>query len=639
MNVNRDNNRNNDENPVPDNEQKPRGPYGQPGGFNNWWLLLIFFAFILLPWIIPIFSGFGQGSQISYTEFRQEVQSGNVQQVRIAGEKITGRLTDSSSENQGTEAQSFVTYIPSRADQNLLDMLQDNDVQVFTGPSPDESGDGGFGAIFNIIFFVFIGYLIYRSYKMMQNRGQGIFNFGRNQAKRIKPEKVGITFDDVAGIQSAKKELQEVVAFLKEPEKFKKYGAKTPKGLLLVGAPGTGKTLLARAVAGESGVPFFMITGSDFMEMFVGIGARRVRNLFKDAKKDEPAIIFIDELDSIGRSRGAGLGGGHDEREQTLNQLLSEMDGFEKYESVIVMAATNRPDILDQALLRPGRFDRRVEVQLPPKDDRVEVLKIHAREKPIGDDVDFDRVARNTPGFSGAELENLLNESALLAAEREHGEIKQKDIDDARDKILLGLERKSVVLTDEEKRVIAYHEGGHAIVAAALPHTDPVHKVTIIPRSKSMGVTQQMPEKDKYIYEKKYLLHRMAVMMGGRASEHLKTDTVTSGAENDLKQAQKLARKMVLDWGMSDGFKNISFGSGQEHVFLGEEIGQKREYSDETARKIDLEVRKILDNAYETAEATLKKHEKGLDQLADLLLEKEEILGEKVEEIVNTEKE
>ena len=405
-----------------------------------------------------------------------------------------------------------------------------------------------------------------------------------------------------------------------------------------MGPPGTGKTLLARAVAGEADVPFFSITGSDFMEVFVGVGASRVRNMFNEAKKMAPSIIFIDELDSIGRQRGAGIGGGHDEREQTLNQLLSELDGFEANENVIVMAATNRPDILDSALLRPGRFDRRITVDLPSLKDRVEILKIHARNKPLAENLDLEEVARGTPGFSGADLENLLNEAAILAARKDKEKIEAGDIDQAVDKILMGLERENIVVTDEERRLLAYHEAGHAVVAVVLPNADPIHKVTIIPRGRAMGVTQQLPEREKYIYPREYMMDRLAVMMGGRAAEEVVERTATSGAEEDLKQATRLARKMVLEWGMSESLGEMAMGDGHDTVFLGHEIAQRREYSEETAKEVDEEIKKILRQAFDRAKDILEQHRVGLDRVAKELVEKEEISGKEVLELVGVEK-
>jgi cell division protease FtsH len=452
----------------------------------------------------------------------------------------------------------------------------------------------------------------------------------RSRARLYSKTKEHTTFDDVAGLQSPKTELKEIIEFLKEPNRFQRLGGEIPRGVLLVGPPGSGKTLLARAVAGEADVPFFSITGSDFMEMFVGVGASRVRDLFETAKKVAPSIVFIDELDSIGRRRGAGLGGGHDEREQTLNQLLSELDGFEPNESVIIMAATNRPDILDPALLRPGRFDRRITVDSPALRDRLKILQIHSLNKPLDEGVELEKIARGTPGFSGADLENLLNEAALLAARKGKDVIQRADLEEARDKVLLGLEREGLSLSKDEIRILAYHEAGHAVLAAILPHADPIHKVTIVPRSKSMGVTQQLPERDKYIYPQEYLLDRLAVMMGGRAAEILVLNTTTSGAEMDLKEATRLARKMVLDWGMSERLGTLSFGEQGQHVFLGEEIGRPRKFSEQTASLIDEEVKAILDDAYERASSHLQSNRKILDRVAEELMESEEITGEEV---------
>jgi cell division protease FtsH len=462
----------------------------------------------------------------------------------------------------------------------------------------------------------------------MRQQGQSLFSFSGSQAKLFDREKVDTKFEDVAGVEGAKRELREIIEYLKDPARVERLGGTAPKGVLLVGPPGTGKTLLARAVAGEAEVPFFSMTGSDFMEMFVGVGASRVRGLFDDARQAAPCIIFIDELDSIGRRRGAGLGGGHDEREQTLNQLLSELDGFEPSENIIVMAATNRPDILDPALLRPGRFDRRITVDLPTLRAREEILELHARNKPLADDVDLQRIARGTPGFSGADLENILNEAALLAAREDKDYIEWEDVENARDKILMGLEREGLLLTEQERELIAYHEAGHAVVAAVLPNADPIHKVTIVPRGRAMGVTQQLPEKEKYIYPREYLLDRLAVMMGGRAAEKMIFNTSTSGAENDLKQATQLARQMVLDWGMSEKLGPMALGGQQEQVFLGEQLMNRREYSELTAREIDEEVSNILQTAYDRALDCLQTYEEGLDKVSEALLDHEEIAGE-----------
>jgi cell division protease FtsH len=571
------------------------------------------------------------GPQISYTQFRNQLDRGNVAQITVEGERIQGEFKEPIPLPDAVENAtftSFTTYLPSFGDDQLFPLLREEGVEVRTEPESD----------FNWVMVLFLASpllllfgFVYLQYKRMGGGGGGgLFNVGKSKAKMYHKQDVKTTFDNVAGAEGAKQELQEIITFLKDPSRIRRLGAGVPRGVLLVGPPGTGKTLLARAVAGEAGVPFFSITGSDFMEMFVGVGASRVRSLFEDAKKNAPCIIFIDELDSIGRRRGAGLGGGHDEREQTLNQLLSELDGFEHTENVIVMTATNRPDILDPALLRPGRFDRRVTVDLPSTKARVEILRLHARNKPLADDVDLEKVARGTPGFSGADLENLLNEAALLTVRDDRSTITQADVEAARDKILMGLVRQGLALTDAECRMIAYHEGGHAIVAALLPNADPVHKVSIIPRSRSMGVTQQLPEREKYIYDKEYMLDRLAVMMGGRASEELVFGTATSGASNDLIQATKLARKMVLEWGMSERFTHMALGGEEREVFLGEDLAKTREYSEQTAREIDEEVQTILRKAYSLARKTLEGKRGELDRLVEMLLEHEEIEGQQV---------
>ncbi len=570
-------------------------------------------------------------ADISYSTFRQELQSGNVEQVTVTGQEIEGALRNPAMrvtpQQDSVTYTEFVTHVPSFGDDDLMQTLEEQDVEVVTRPESDFNWWLIMLMGLPFILFLLLGYAFF---SRMQSQGQSLFSINKSRAKLYDREQATTTFDDVAGAEGAKEELEEIVAYLSRPEAIEELGGKVPKGVLLIGPPGTGKTLLARAVAGEAGVPFFSITGSDFMEMFVGVGASRVRDLFKDAKESAPSIIFIDELDSIGRRRGAGLGGGHDEREQTLNQLLSELDGFEPAENVIVMAATNRPDILDPALLRPGRFDRRVTVDLPTQRDRLAILRIHARKKPLSDDVALENVARGTPGFSGADLENLLNESALLAAREQVHQIESRHVSEAIDKIMMGLERKGLKLTDDERRMLAYHEAGHALVAAVLEHADPVHKVTIIPRGRAMGVTQQLPERERYIYKKEYMLDRLALMMGGRAAEDLIFNTSTSGAENDLKQVIQLARRMVLDWGMSDRFRNIAFGGEPQQMFLGDQISQKREYSEDTARDVDTEIEKIIETAYQRAVDTLQKYSRELDAIADRLLEREEMPGDEV---------
>jgi cell division protease FtsH len=621
-----------------------RGPFGGgngPGfGCGSWnalfWILL---AAILVIYLVNPFSSGSAGTQISYSAFLQQVKSDNVKEVTITGNQVTGTLnkaaTQQGSSGKTTEYTKFITYLPSFGDNQLLPSLENHGVQITVQP---QSGIDWVTILLYFVPFLFIlglGYLLFS--RMRTGGGGGIFSMGQSRAKMVSREDVQTTFDDVAGVEGAKVELREIIEYLKRPGQFRRLGGAIPKGVLLVGPPGTGKTLLARAVAGEAGVPFFRITGSDFMEMFVGVGASRVRAMFENAKRAAPSIIFIDEIDSIGRQRGAGLGGGNDEREQTLNQLLSEMDGFEQHESVIVMAATNRPDILDPALLRPGRFDRRITVDLPTTQARLEILKIHARDKPLADDVDLEDTARGTPGFSGADLENLLNEAALIAARRRKDVIEREDIEEARDKVIMGLVREGVALTEEEWRMLAYHESGHAVLAAVLPNADPLHKVTIIPRGRAMGVTQQLPEGDKYIYRREYMIDRMTVMMGGRAAECLVFDTQTSGAEDDLKHATDLARRMVLNWGMSDELGPMSFGHPGQSVFLGQEIAQRREYSEATAREADIEIKEILEQTFDRATGTLREHREALDRLADSLLKKEEIAGEEVLKIVGVE--
>jgi len=626
-----------------DRKDTPGPDVPGPGcGFSSLaiWILLGL-AVVFAAWS-PLQNYFSDRERITYTQFRQYVQQGEVEKVTVSGDRIQGELQAPSRQEDGKEARDytkFLTYLPSFGDQELLKMLEAQGVEVQTQPEAD------FNLVSILINFLPLALMIgfvYLIFRQRQGRGGNMlsmFSMRESQAQLYDREGQSTTFDDVAGLQGPKTELREIIAFLKEPERFQRLGGETPHGLLLVGPPGTGKTLLARAVAGEADVPFYSISGSNFMEMFVGVGASRVRDLFEKAKEESPSIVFIDELDSIGRSRGAGLGGGHDEREQTLNQLLAEMDGFEPQENVIVMAATNRPDILDPALLRPGRFDRRITINLPTLEDREKILNLYAGDKKLSEEVDLEEIARSTAGFSGADLENLLNEAALLAARKEKEQIEPEDIEDARDKVMMGLERQSIALTEEECRMLAYHESGHAVLAAVLPHADPIHKVTIVPRGKAMGVTQQLPEKERYVYRKEYMLDRLAVMLGGRASEELNLNTFTSGAENDLKEATKLARRMVLDWGMSERLGHMALGSRQEQVFLGEEIAQRREYSEETAREIDQEIKAILDRAYERARSTLEEYQDGLERLVKRLQETEEVPGEEVKDLIGLEQE
>ena len=618
-----------------------QGPDGSPQSPTSHWtiILWLFLLFLLLgPWISSRLSS--KGTQISYTDFRSQLEASNVQKVTVQGEKISGQLKKPAQETTATGQTAtyteFFTYVPSFGDPQLLPLLEAQKVNVVTLPKKDVSW---WGEILSglLPFLIVIGFGAFLLRKRGLGGAQGIFSFAGSRAHLYEQGREKTTFRDVAGAHGAKIELQEIIDYLRDPARIQRLGGKAPKGVLLVGPPGTGKTLLARAVAGEAQVPFLSITGSDFVEMFVGVGASRVRSMFADAKKMAPVIIFIDELDSIGHKRGISIGGGQDEREHTLNQLLSEMDGFEPHEHVVVMAATNRPDVLDAALLRPGRFDRHITVDLPTLKDRLEILKIHARDKPLSENVDLEEVARGTPGFSGADLENLLNEAALLAARRNEDRLDQKDVDDAVDKILMGLERENIAVTPEERRLVAYHEGGHAVVAAVLPNTDPIHKVTIVPRGQAMGVTQQIPAREKYIYPKDYMLNRLAVMMGGRAAEEVVEGTVTSGAADDLKQATALARRMILEWGMGESLGKMAMGDGRENAFLGYGVPQRPEYSEETARQIDEEIKKILNESYDRAAAVLREHRDGLDRVAQDLLEKEEVPGKEILALVGAE--
>jgi cell division protease FtsH len=470
--------------------------------------------------------------------------------------------------------------------------------------------------------------------RQMQAGGGKALSFGKSRARLLSETSHKVTFADVAGIEEAKEELEEVVAFLKDPRKFTRLGGRIPKGVLLMGGPGTGKTLLARAIAGEAGVPFFSISGSDFVEMFVGVGASRVRDLFVQGKKNAPCLIFIDEIDAVGRHRGAGLGGGHDEREQTLNQLLVEMDGFESNEGVILIAATNRPDILDPALLRPGRFDRQIVVPVPDVRGREGILEVHTRKTPIADDVNLSIVARGTPGFSGADLENLVNEAALLAARQNKERVEMIDLEEAKDKVMMGIARKSMIISDQEKRNTAYHEAGHTLVAKMLPGTDPIHKVTIIPRGRALGLTQQLPMDEKHTYPRTYLINNLAVLMGGRVAEELVLDDMTTGAGNDIERATDMARKMICEWGMSDTLGPITFGKKEEQIFLGREFAQHRDYSEETAVAIDKEVKRLMMEAYDCAKKILIEYNKALHALAEALLEKETLEANAIDTII-----
>ncbi len=568
------------------------------------------------------------GSPMPYSDFVADVESGRVNEVTISGQVIDGSYSD---------GRRFQTYSPP-GDTGLVAMLRDKGVR-FSAKPPD-SGDLN---LLNILISWFpmlllIGVWIFFM-RQMQSGGGKAMGFGKSKARLLTERHGRVTFDDVAGIDEAKEELEEIVDFLKDPQKFQRLGGRIPKGALLVGPPGTGKTLLARAIAGEANVPFFTISGSDFVEMFVGVGASRVRDMFEQAKKNAPCIIFIDEIDAVGRHRGAGLGGGNDEREQTLNQLLVEMDGFEANEGVILVAATNRPDVLDPALLRPGRFDRQVVVPNPDVVGREKILKVHMRKVPLGPDVEAKVIARGTPGFSGADLANLVNEAALLAARKGRRVVTMAEFEAAKDKVMMGTERRSLVMSEEEKRLTAFHEGGHALVALTLPATDPVHKATIIPRGRALGMVVQLPEGDKYSFTREQMHSRLAMSMAGRVAEELVFgyDKVTSGASGDITAATSLARNMVTRWGLSDALGAVAYGENQDEVFLGHSVSRTQNVSESTAQKIDAEVKRLVDEALATARRVLTERRADLDLLAHALLEYETLSGEEIKAILRGE--
>ncbi len=546
---------------------------------------------------------------ISYSKFLDKVNKGKIKEVIIDGQKITGKLSSGNT---------VITYAPK--DNDLIKLLKEKKVEINVKPANQNSWISSF-LISWLPFIILI--VLWIIFLRQLQPGNKPFSFVKSRAKLVKEGNTKVTFNDVAGIEEVKEELQDVVEFLKNPQKFTKLGARIPKGILLVGPPGTGKTLLAKAVAGEAGVPFFSISGSDFVEMFVGVGAARVRDLFAQAKSQAPCIIFIDEIDAVGRQRGAGLGGGHDEREQTLNQLLVEMDGFDTEEGIVVLAATNRPDILDPALLRPGRFDRQVVVPPPDLNGREAILKLYAKKFKVDPSVDFRALAKSTPGFTGADLENMLNEAALIAAKKGKERIETEDLEEAKDKILMGRERKGVILSEEERKIIAYHEAGHALVAYYLPDPDPVHKISIIPRGQALGVTQQLPLDDRHIYTEEYLLKKITVLLGGRVSEEIVFNKISSGAQDDLKKATQIARKMVCNWGMSKKLGPITFGKNEEHIFLGKEMFQIKDFSEETARIIDEEIKNIVLSCYEKAKTILIQYIHKLHKVAQTLLEEE----------------
>jgi len=588
------------------------------------WVIIV----LLLLALFSLFQSPGQRSSshdISFSQLLAEVDQGKVRDVVIQGNDISGTMTD---------GKSFQTYAPN--DPTLVQRLYGKGVSISARPQGDNLPWYVSLLVSWLPFIALIGVWIFLSRQMQGGAGKAM-GFGKSRAKMLTEAHGRVTFDDVAGVEEAKSDLEEIVEFLRDPQKFQRLGGRIPRGVLLVGPPGTGKTLIARAVAGEANVPFFTISGSDFVEMFVGVGASRVRDMFEQAKKNAPCIIFIDEIDAVGRHRGAGLGGGNDEREQTLNQLLVEMDGFEANEGIILIAATNRPDVLDPALLRPGRFDRQVVVPNPDVVGREKILQVHVRKVPIAPDVNLKTVARGTPGFSGADLANLVNEAALMAARRNKRMVTQHEFEDAKDKVMMGAERKSLVMTEEEKLLTAYHEGGHAIVALHVKATDPVHKATIIPRGRALGMVMQLPERDKLSMSYEQMTSRLAIMMGGRVAEELVfgTDKVTSGASSDIEQATKLARMMVTRWGLSPELGTVAYGENQEEVFLGHQVSRTQNISEETIKKIDLEIRRFVEEGYQFARKVLTDYRDQLEILAKGLMEYETLTGDEIRDLLN----
>jgi cell division protease FtsH len=574
------------------------------------WLVIAISA-VLLWEVVKGANAGPKEKKINFSEFLADVEQGDVKKVNINSQEVHGEFRNSS--------EGFYTTAPINYP-DMIKLLRDKNVQIEVRDISNNSWTIQLlGTWAPLILLAALWFFMIRQ---MQTGGNKALSFGKSRARLLSMQQKKVTFKDVAGVDEAKEELREIIEFLREAQKFQKLGGRIPKGVLLVGPPGTGKTLLARAVAGEANVPFFSISGSDFVEMFVGVGASRVRDLFEQGKKNAPCIIFIDEIDAVGRHRGAGLGGGHDEREQTLNQLLVEMDGFESNEGVILMAATNRPDVLDPALLRPGRFDRRVVVNRPDVRGREEILRVHTRKIPLADDVDLQVLARGTPGFSGADLANMVNEAALAAARQNRKAVLMYDFELAKDKVLMGVERKSLLLSEEEKKVTAYHEAGHALVASKLPNSDPLHKVTIIPRGMALGVTMQLPIDDKHNYTKDYLETEIAIMMGGRIAEEMFLNQMSTGAGNDIERATELARKMVCEFGMSE-LGPLTYGKKEEQIFLGREINQHRDYSEATAIKIDDEVRRLVGEGYERAKGLIGEHRAILERIAKALLERE----------------
>jgi len=595
----------------------------------SFWALLIVGSIALVQFAS---SRRQEAVEISYTQFTEQLDAANVAAVEITErQQIKGDFKHAVTVGRRS-AEHFTTLLPFESRAEWVQTLRDKGVDVRA--REEKQSFGVF--LFSFLPYLFILGLIIFMLRQMQQGGNRAFAFGKSKAKLLAGDTPKITFADVAGCDEAKQELEEIIDFLKDPQKFQRLGGRLPKGALLVGPPGTGKTLLAKAVAGEAGRPFFSMSGSDFVEMFVGVGASRVRDLFEQGKAHAPCIIFIDEIDAVGRHRGAGLGGGHDEREQTLNQLLVEMDGFESNDGVILLAATNRPDILDPALLRPGRFDRQIVVDMPDVKGREQILRVHTRKIPLSTGVNLERIAKGTPGLSGAELSNIVNEAALLAARRNKSAVDMNDLEDAKDKVMLGLERKSMVLSDEERRLTAYHEAGHALVSLKIPGLDPLHKVTIVPRGRALGITFSLPEEDRHNYTKQYIHGRLAMAYGGRVAEELVfgPEKVTTGAAQDIQQATEMARRMVTQFGMSDVVGPIAVGDREAEIFLGREVVQRREISDRTAEIVDTELKRILSEAYERARTIISDHRPALDRLASALLERETLDRDEVELVV-----
>lgn len=614
----------------PVNQQPP------PPRWRNliWVVVVLIFSYYWLN-----FSQIQQQQTWSYTEFKEQVRAGNVASVTLQGDRVSGHIREANTATPRDEKRAplrFVTTLPPVDDPELIALLGQHEVDVH---AKSEQANWWIPIVIGMLpWLLIIGLFWYASRKMQERMADGmgaggIFGFGKSKARRFRKGETNVNFDNVAGLENAKRDLREITGYLKDPQHYRKLGAKIPKGILLMGPPGTGKTLLAKAMAGEADVPFFSISGSEFIEMFVGVGASRVRDMFDAAKNEAPAIIFIDEIDSVGRVRGTGLGGGHDEREQTLNQILGEMDGFDPHEAVVVLAATNRPDVLDPALLRPGRFDRKITLDLPDKKARREILEIHTRQVPLAETVDLDRLAALTVGFSGADLENLINEAALLAGRENQEKVDMDALLNARDKVVLGSKRE-MVIGEAEKKLIAYHEAGHALIASLLPNADPLDKVTIIPRGHALGATEQILEEERHILRHSYLRDRIGVMLGGRAAERLIFDEFSSGTEDDLKQATRLARHMVSHWGMSHKLGPVAFRRGEEHIFLGREMAQQRDFSEHTAQIIDDEICCLLHNIEGEVRDLLEEYRKQLDALAAALLEQETLERDDIESII-----